>query len=210
MSTLSSPLIAQTPRSAWLLLWGWILASAGAAGAAALLGQFLEDIVLGLALASAQTLVLRWYRLPHAGWWVPASTVGSLTGWLVAVVFLALVPGQALGAGLGSPWWAGAWGGGALFQAWVLAAGPGRRPRRLAMLWVLASLAGGLLFRLVADSAGGFMFQLRDVWTPGSVGAMAARQLADHVLAWSGGGALYGLVTGAVLPGLVHRRHRQR
>jgi hypothetical protein len=197
---------AQPARPAWLLLGGWILAGAAAAGGTALLGQFLEDFTLAVSLGCAQTLVLLWYRFPHAGWWAPASLVGSfVVPIVVSVLFLSAVPAT-LGAGFETAWWAGSLGGGALFQAGVLAAGL-EHPRRVALLWLAASVAGSLLFQVMADTAGAFMFQLRDLWTAGEVGALAARQLREHVLAWSVGGALYGLVTGLALLGVTHARH---
>ena len=200
-------------RRSWppapLLGLAWLLAGAVPAAGATVFGQFLEDVLVVLLIASAQTLVLQWARLPSASRWVPASVAGTLgAGIAVYLLFSLLAP--LLDALLGGPGrlgpllWGGVWGGGALAQALVLAHGLGRSRHAVALVWVPAGTVGGVLFTGAASGSGGFLFQLGDVWTV----AGAAQQLASHLLAWGTGGTLYGLVTGAALLWLLRAHAR--
>ncbi len=196
----------QRPSHSWprasVLLLAWSLAGAVPAVGAALLGPVVEDIAIFLLIASTQMLVLRWYRLPSAGWWVPATLAGTFAaGIAVFLLFLLLVDPLLGGAGrLGHLLWGGVWGGGALAQARVLAHSLGRSRPAVPLVWVPAGAVGGFLVNLAVSSQDAFLFR----WLAAGV----RQPLTPDTLAWAAGGALYGIVTAAALLWLVRPRSR--
>jgi hypothetical protein len=92
----------------WTLWVQWLLVTA--------LGWVLGGVLLpGLALVTAGLVigVLQWVvlrgRLPEAGWWILASTVGWAGGWAIVITQvppeLGFLTGAVLGAAMGTTQW---------------------------------------------------------------------------------------------------------
>jgi len=181
----------------------WVLASTvgGAVGGLGFVLEFVGPLVLfGGVLGLAQWLVLLRY-FDRAGWWVAASFFGWIAGSVAGVFAVAAVSADgrdpAIVFGIVMPW-----ASLGVFQAlglYGLLAVAGRA--KLASLWGVVSLSGGVVAGLVAH--------LGLTALPQAAGAgLIPEGVAGAVAGYGAAGATYGAATGVAL-GMVVRRSRR-